>query len=117
MSAFLFINILLGFENAGIAPGGGVTEKHCHIVTHLRLGPQRPSSLPLNGCVHNGRWVNKLDIFKQQAYLLDIGSILIVTLQFKARFIVDTLVVKDLGRGCWSGSGSCIGCKPALLKK
>jgi hypothetical protein len=45
MSAFLFINILLGFKNAGIAPDGGVTKKNCHIVTHLRLGPQRLSGL------------------------------------------------------------------------
>jgi hypothetical protein len=78
VSAFHFINILLGFENAGIAPEGGVTKKNCHIVIHLRLGPQRLSGLRLNGCVHNGRWVNKLDIFEQQAYLLDIGGILII---------------------------------------
>ncbi len=110
MSALLFINILLGFKHAGIAPNGDETKKNCHIVTHLRLGPQQPSGLQLNGCVHNGCWVNKLDIFEQQAYLLDIGGILIVTLQFKAGFIVDTLVVKDLGRGCWSGSGSCSIC-------
>ncbi len=40
MLAFLFIDILLGFENAGIAPNRGVTEKNCHIIAHLRLGPQ-----------------------------------------------------------------------------
>ncbi len=116
MLAFLFINILLGFEDAGIAPDGGITKKNCHIVAHLGLEPQRLSGLQLNECLKNGRWVNKLDIFEQQAYLLDIGGILIVTLQFKAGFIEDTLIVKDLGRGCWSGSGICSGCKPALLK-
>ncbi len=68
MSAFLFIDILLGFENAGIAPNGGVTKKNCHNIAHLRLGPQRLGHLPLNGCVHSGHWVDQLDIFEQQAY-------------------------------------------------
>jgi hypothetical protein len=116
MSAFLFIDILLGFENAGIAPNGGVTKKNCHIIAHLRLGPQWLGCLQLDRCVHNGRWVNQLDIFKQQAYLLDIGGILVVTLQITVGFIVDMLVIKDFGRGCWRGSGSCSGNKPALLK-
>ncbi len=67
--------------------------------------------------MHDGHWVNKLDIFKQQAYLINISGILVVTFQFEAGFIVlDTLVVEDLGRSLWSCSGSCSSIKPALLK-
>ncbi len=113
---FFFVAILPGFKDVGIAANWCVAEKDCHIVAHLRLGPQWLSSLRLNRRVHDGRWVNKLDIFKQQAYLLNISGILVVTFQFKAGFIVDMLVGKDLGRSLWSGSGSCSGSKPALLK-
>jgi hypothetical protein len=116
VSAFLFVAILPGFEDVGIAANWGIAKKDCHIVAHFRLGPQRLGSLQLDRRVHDGHWVNKLHIFKQQAYLLNISGILVVTFQFEASFIVDTLVVKDLGRSLWSGSGSCSSSKPALLK-
>jgi hypothetical protein len=79
MSAFLFVAILPGFKEVEIAANWGIAEKDCHIVAHLRLGPQQLSSLQLDRCVHDGRWVNKLDIFKQHAYLLIISGILVVT--------------------------------------
>jgi hypothetical protein len=116
MLAFLFVAILPGFKDIGIAVDWGIAKKDCHIVAHLQLGPQRLSSLQLDRRVHDGRWVNKLDILKQQAYLLNISGILVITFQFKTGFIVDTLVVEDLGRSLWIGSGSCSGSNPALLK-
>jgi hypothetical protein len=96
MSAFLFIDILLRFKDVGIAANWGKTKEDCHIVAHLRLGPQRLSSFRLDRRVHDGCWVDKLDIFKQQTYLLDIGSMLIFALQLKAGLIIDPLVKKDL---------------------
>ncbi len=116
MSAFLLIDILLGFKDVGIAANWGVTEEDCHIGAHLRLGPQRLSGFRLDRCMHDGCWVDKLDIFKQQTYLLDIGSILIFALQLKAGLIINPLVNKDLGRSWRSGSGSRDSCKPALLE-
>jgi hypothetical protein len=116
MSAFLLIDILLGFKDVGIAANWGATKEDCHIVPHLRLGPQRLSGFRLNRCVHDGCWVDKLDIFKQQTYLLDIGSMLIFALQLKAGLILDPLMNKDLGRSWRSGGGSRDGRKPALLE-
>ena len=92
MLAFLFVAILPGFKDIGIAANWGVAKKDCHIVAHLRLGPQQLSSLQLDRCMHDGRWVNNLDIFKQH-YLLNISGILVITFQFVANFIADMLVV------------------------
>ncbi len=103
MSAFLLIDILLGFKDFGIAADWGVTEEDCHIVDHLRLGPQWLSGFRLDRCVHDSCWVDKLDVFKQQTYLLGIGSILIFALQLKAGLIIDPLMNKDVGRSWRSG--------------
>ncbi len=71
MLAFLLIDIFLGFKDIGVAANWGVTKEDCHIVAHLQLGPQWLSSFRLDRCVHDGCWVDKLDIFKQQTYLVE----------------------------------------------
>jgi hypothetical protein len=40
MSVFLFVAILPGFKDVGIAANWGVAKKDCHIVAHLLLGRQ-----------------------------------------------------------------------------
>ncbi len=116
MSAFLLIDILLGFKDVGIAANWGITKEDHHIVAHLQLRPQRLSGFRLDRRVRDGCWVDKLDIFTQQTYLLDIGSILIFALQLKAGLIINPLMNKDLGRSWQSGGGSRDSCKPALLE-
>ncbi len=66
MLVFLFIVILLGFKDIGIAANWGVTKEDCNIVAHLLLGHQRLGGCRLNRHVHDGCWVDKLNIFKQQ---------------------------------------------------
>jgi hypothetical protein len=112
---FFLMTFFLGLKMLELPPTGHNQEKLSYYCSSQTWTPAAWLS-QLDGCMHNGHWVDQLDIFKQQAYLLDIGSILVVPLQFKAGFIVNMLIIKDLGRGCWSSSGSCSSRKPALLK-